>query len=735
MLAQATYSRITTDSDANTRKLLKSFPILTQQWASISPFRDSILTGSRTLLEGMHSESLLLGALAAITLLEDTSPSKLCAEYLRARIVATCSMVTSDDPSKMVSQRLRDLIRFVLVSIREVDSVFGPEVLSGNDSSSASSKIDAFIAGIGDSNSLTGDLNRLSTSHFLVQTMPAYVREFVPAVTSDMPVLPLADLQAMTTDWLKELVEKVVPGVSKILASIGGISELIQIRSDVFELLQTECADVTESGNWAKVCDRVLGAPADLWTRLFLSPFSARSQSIITGMFRESNAALTRAIESSMADLSDPTMHLSDKITHASKDGRSDTQESLTIALEYDAGLTSMYSLVLKVIGVDECNSDNGYVLDKFGDAIETRRFVQVACEVSVSELVKTLSGMQRSIVTENDNNQTDAGRAAVKQVLFLGRTCRTIVERATTLDRLMLLPSRAGNSLHIDARSTGRHRLRQQPSEHDNRLAALKDSLQQVCIDCHMIWGSRLAARRALIFRNMLFDCTWYQVPAARRVWKSHAVNEDVGSENAGAAETLVQIPAQPSCFVMKVLTELCVEINHAGGHTIERSVLVSVVHRLYQGVLAAYRELLASAECGALAPKLISQAGALQLLFDLYFVEDLLHGPEVGPTADAALIAETRAVVGSLESKIDPFDLDVFRPLVHENRGKANQRCAVLLGFISLLHPSQATARVPLSGSENHNTVAMADISPRFPLLPIGISLKSNSSSASLY
>ena len=358
---------------------------------------------------------------------------------------------------------------------------------------------------------------------------------------------------------------------------------------------------------------------------------------------------------------------------------------------------------------------------DKYSDAIEMRRFLQAACEQFVQDFVKW-------VALERQELQRQVGEAGtVHRLLYLGRLCKAIAERCSPIEKLIMLPAASERPKRGRAAKvfrTGTARSRQQLSEHERRLKDSKARLTGECSACQMQWVTVMAVSHGTAFARRVLQEDWLQMFAAKRVWQHHSVNEE--SEAGKQVKSSVLLPSQPSSFISNFLCGVSTEINQAGGHTIGRGVLVQLARDLFAAIAAAYAALLDG------NPEQIGQSGFVQILFDVSFLTDILVGPETGPQVDTASTALANKLIDRIRGAIDPFDLDVFTPLLQSSRTKAYHRSAVLMGFFAALNPAHQGARPMLSSSESHNTVALADVVPRFPLLPLGSTTSRNNSKA---
>ncbi|KAK2564404.1 Conserved oligomeric Golgi complex subunit 1 [Acropora cervicornis] len=175
-------------------------------------------------------------------------------------------------------------------------------------------------------------------------------------------------------------------------------------------------------------------------------------------------------------------------------------------------------------------------------------------------------------------------------------------------------------------------------------------------------------------------------------------------------------------SSYVTSLLFSLCQELNRIGAHALDRKLLHELVTSLSRGVLTSHEKLIQENKPS------ITQNQALQVLFDLKVLTAILVGRGEDETSEFTNRREQ--VIESLESCVDPFDLDVFTPYVALNVSRQLQRCGVLFGVVASLdkhstHSFGATQR-PSSGShDQHNVMPLAPNPPRFTLLPLSFHL----------
>ena len=123
-----------------------------------------------------------------------------------------------------------------------------------------------------------------------------------------------------------------------------------------------------------------------------------------------------------------------------------------------------------------------------------------------------------------------------------------------------------------------------------------------------------------------------------------------------------------------MKSLKDVCVETlsyYFKFLYLFCRKLLHELVTSLSHGVLLTHEKLVQEHKSN------LTQNQALQILFDLKFIMSILIGR--GEIERSGFPDRLDQVADTLESCVDPFDLDVFSPHISTNLSRQLQRCGV--------------------------------------------------------
>ena len=169
------------------------------------------------------------------------------------------------------------------------------------------------------------------------------------------------------------------------------------------------------------------------------------------------------------------------------------------------------------------------------------------------------------------------------------------------------------------------------------------------------------------------------------------------------------INIPASPSLPLLSALLQLSSDIHSQHPTSLPPTFLASTNTGAVGSVLAHYAQL---------ATNTLTQNFALQLLFDVHFVETMLVSRENKDAVSSTI----KEIVSSLEANIDPFDLSVFSPHTEE---RVKRSCSRLVWGLACLVPAD---RLPVIcsyknlHSDNHNILTISTQScPRFQLLAL--------------
>ena len=233
---------------------------------------------------------------------------------------------------------------------------------------------------------------------------------------------------------------------------------------------------------------------------------------------------------------------------------------------------------------------------------------------------------------------------------------------------------------------------VEQSITEHQQQLLAawLSDQLDSVTL-----------ALSAQLTPGLALQC----LPA----WDQVSIAET--GDSGEAVTSTISVPASPSLPLVSALLQLSTALHRHHPASLPASLLSSANTRSLDTLVTTYT---------SLSQQTLTQNFALQLLFDISFVQTLLVSRDSKDQYQPRL----RTITASLEANIDPFDLSVFSPHLEE---RVKTSCARQMAGLACLVPADRAGLVAgyRSGhgdTHNHNILAAASATcSRFQLLPL--------------
>ena len=203
--------------------------------------------------------------------------------------------------------------------------------------------------------------------------------------------------------------------------------------------------------------------------------------------------------------------------------------------------------------------------------------------------------------------------------------------------------------------------------------------------------------------------SCCLQSLPA----WDEVTISE--AGDTGQTVTSTIEVPASASLPLVTSLLELSTSIHRQHPTSLPASLLTSANTMCLEVILKFYENL---------ASQTLTQNFALQLLFDVNFVQTLLISRETKENYEPRL----KSVISSLEANIDPFDLSVFTPHLEQRVKISAMRMMTGLGPLVpgdkvTLVSSYKSVVTNSSAMDSHNILHVANTatSSRFQLLPL--------------
>merc|ERR1712098_806868 len=189
---------------------------------------------------------------------------------------------------------------------------------------------------------------------------------------------------------------------------------------------------------------------------------------------------------------------------------------------------------------------------------------------------------------------------------------------------------------------------------------------------------------------------------------WDQVKISET--GDSGEVVSSTISVPSSPSLPLVTCLFDTCTRV-HAQHPT---SLPLTTPNTMCLDALAASYQ--------SLSEQTLTQNFALQLLFDVNFIQTLLVSRENKDHFTSRL----NTLISGFEANIDPFDLSVFTPHLQE---RVKTSCARLGTGFACLVPKDRVAVISSyksTSSDNHNILNVSTQScSRFQLLPLSSSV----------
>uniref|UniRef100_A0A8C1KZE6 Conserved oligomeric Golgi complex subunit 1 n=1 Tax=Cyprinus carpio TaxID=7962 RepID=A0A8C1KZE6_CYPCA len=750
--------------------VLARFPILMRQVAAAGHFRSTILLESKSVLRGRAvSDQAIAEALVSSMLLEDSSPRQALADFLLARKASIQQLLNQPQHGAGVKAQVCSLVELLVTTLYQAYAVFYvPPEGQVSDTGLGCGLLFTTLENV--TSNTSGELSD-SHSRSWFKYLPPSVMNFQPVLRTLAQPIQREQLRDTLQQWIDTCKEDIRSGVSSLLVYVKSLKGLAAIRDAVWELLISESI----SQHWSTVCQSLLERPLALWDdllqQLFLQRLQAITQEGTEGISSSSRQLLSSALQDlqgeatagsfsrgaqyesdvasflwseSQGDLLSDTAWVS--VAHRSpqqKSGLSMKTQALTPCVQtFCSSLDSKLKAKLDDLQHYLPSDKNGKELsetvrvttnspiNRYMDAGAVEDTLREHCLACVRDILSSVRAeLANAQVKTNSPSQ-------LSSVLFMARLCQSMGELCPSLKQCIL-----GKQGGLDPVSRGTPRQGKKLGKGNTAKAAdvspaqskwscLNEELLSCSMEAYGIWSSALT--RALVgsFATPLHVGTAGSILSTATNWEELEIQEETESGNNIMSK--IRLPVQPSWYVQSLLFHLCLEVNRVGGHALPKVTLLDLLRGCLDQVVSEYEKLTQKTQSKD-AGLPMTQNRALQLLFDLRYLSATLGSRlEEGRSSRSQQDPRIQQVCDSLESHIDPFDLDVFTPHLNSNLNRLSQRTSCLTLFNKIIQPNQFTSRTNnINSQEPYNILPLASSQIRFGLLPLSMtnSRKTNS------
>ncbi|KAF9277130.1 Golgi transport complex subunit 1 [Mortierella alpina] len=383
--------------------------------------------------------------------------------------------------------------------------------------------------------------------------------------------------------------------------------------------------------------------------------------------------------------------------------------------------------------------------LDLFGaktDTCELIEFYQRHCV----EVIKAYSLRLEELVQEavRKPEKTRNTIPAMDRAMTVGRVASGLASMGWTLQRTLVPPRDSAQTSNFAQARAAKAKIESQVQE-------LVAALQNVYLLSHGAWIESVEWTLSRSVKRYLNESSWTDV--ADLAWEpiTNATNtstppssssnirgspansssrsappSSTSSVKANASEeSKTLLPFHVSTRLVRALHQVVQEMHRVGTGFMSPELIQILTGKAARIVLEAVNQFLTevvpaagSSQEGEQAPIVMTEKGALQLLFDLKFLKWVFQS---SLDQDATLTQFVRSVTDRIKNHIDPINLAVFEKPLDVNAERQYSRVAVLLGLLVQLNPVESKRKVNVVEKSPH-VFAMAPLTVRFTLLPIG-------------
>uniref|UniRef100_A0A671MC90 Conserved oligomeric Golgi complex subunit 1 n=1 Tax=Sinocyclocheilus anshuiensis TaxID=1608454 RepID=A0A671MC90_9TELE len=748
--------------------VLSRFPILVRQVAAAGHFRSTILLESKSVLRGRAvSDQAIAEALVSTMLLEDSSPRQVLADFLLARKASIQQLLNQPQHGAGVKAQVCSLVELLVTTLYQAYAVFyvppeGQVSDTGLGCGLLFTTLENVTSNTSGKEKKVLDKEMSTGSWF--KYLPPSVMNFQPALRTLAQPIQRDQLRDTLQQWIDTCKEDICSGVSSLLVYVKSLKGLAAIRDALWELLSSESI----SQHWSTVCQSLLERPLALWDDLLQQLFLQRLQVLVItqegteGISSSSRQLLSSALrdlqgQATAGSFSRGAQYESDVAAFLWSESQGDLLSDtawVSVAQrspQQKSGL-SMKTQALTPCVQTFCSSLDSKLKAKLDDLQHYLPSEKNGKELSESVPVTTKSPINRfmdagvvedtlrehclacvrdilsSVRAELTNAQAKTNSPSqFNSVLFMARLCQSMGELCPSLKQCIL-----GKQRGLDPVSRGTPRQGKKLGKGNTANAAdvspaqskwscLKEELLSCSMEAYGLWSSALT--RALVgsFATTLHTGTAGSILSTATNWEELEIQEETESGNNIMSK--IRLPVQPSWYVQSLLFHLCLEVNRVGGHALPKVTLLDLLRGCLDQVVSEYEKLTQKTQSKDAALPM-TQNRALQLLFDLRYLSATLGSRlEEGRSSRSQQDPSIQQVCDSLESHIDPFDLDVFTPHLNSNLNRLSQRTSVLLGLLTGTEKQFTSRTNNLNSQEPYNILPLASSQIRFGLLPLSM------------
>lgn len=715
------------------------FPIINDQWMTITSFHNMILQNCQDAMETENKIEEMIEHFCCIMLMSDMKINDVFNMFLERRLTAIEKLFHIQDQGISTKTQACNLASLLTDTFHLTNKIFYPLYVNEFSSQEGNTNLLLKKLHIITNKDYPGPLSLLDIKTcYSLKYLPSSITEFRPRLKTTLSVPSEEELKTICDTWIQKAIQAIHSGLEQYLQFINTIKGLTTIQQSVVEQLE----EISEE--WSETCKNMLNSHINVWDTFFKPVFINRIKTIISSHLQEAINICINDIDKTLEALkyakTEQTEYLENELisyiwtespldispglgwfSHSQRQlwdsgnigmkakGYTPKVQKITKELDrmfqtlvedlsYFSSQNQKYSICKKLYTISKSTAK----LD-LEDSPEIRLYLISITANHIDQLLMHI----KKLVEKRDSKDENIKLG----LLFLGQFCNSLIDLCQHI--WLCLASNGSLTSHVSNKLNIENKKEEELCWEHTKILILNHSDM-----IYKTWYKYVVKKEVDKFKETLYDCSPSTILKFVVQWDEVEIKEE--SEDGKVVKSTISLPLQISPQLHSVLHKLCCSINKAGGHALSRSVTQGVVSELFHHILPIYKE--AAAEKRSLDNPNLIQTRALQMLFDIKFLLGLM-GPK--ENSNNPINKEVEEIVTELESQIDPFDLNVFTPVFQANLRKVVHRSMLLLG---LLTPIDIV--VPVGGprssaqsthSEMHNLLPVSTTTGRFSLLPI--------------
>ncbi|CAG0923583.1 unnamed protein product [Notodromas monacha] len=715
LLARQVYHGLKFNTSSGTmslscEKIMQWFPVISRQWGAISHFKDVILQACRIRLEDLYlTPKIAAEDLLAVLLLKNVNVEYMLELFLEFRSEVLQRLVNLDKTKTSSKEQICLLMQLFSNTFTIVYSCFiSAADHAGTDAETGLLPRWAAASFRADNN----ECRRPLLSYLNIHNSPAdkylpdKIKTYRPNPSSSVESLEKRLVCSKCSSWSSKGRASVSTSIPKWLDYVDSAKNLSTIRQAVSAVLAAD----EYSRDWDKILAVLLEEEVRFkrWEDLFLPHFTARAFKIIDSQISALSRGLVADVTEFLRSIEKEKIAETDLSPYIWSESGSDIPEVDGWISPVRMGRIGLDSgeLPMKTLGLSEgvlkacrlMDAEAGRILEDIGNYVDPERsnssFDQSADKDEIFEKLATsiVSEMTASVeqivsdVKQDLQNHVGDFQKMIAKLVFVARLCHAIPQLCSNFRSCV-------DSLNNSTVSAEFLMIweRAETWAYSQWTKEIANEFQR-----------QLTAHFPVISVDLIFST----IP----VWDAILVDE----ENAEGLpiKSQIKLPSGPSYFLLDAILFAAETVNAAGAHAIAPEVKVTLAENLMRVVLDHY--------CHRITSPIVTQAIALQLIFDIHFANNVLVAPK-----NQDLNRDVSKTCGNLEEFVDPFDLEVSMPNLMSNLKKYTSRSEAYLSVLTVKEKvNPGTAEPKLTGDNpNSSALALNVGHSRFPLLPLAV------------